>query len=133
MYSYHVHLSIESTPEDFGKKLIAYLDSFNSTYYGRDYRAGAALLRARRPYLVKNALTGLGLCGFCIGVCTLSFRIFRFRQNKKLPFQRVALFSLLFSDRVLHSDAFTIRAVGQEDFSDVVVPDVPAASKQQPN
>jgi hypothetical protein len=29
-------------------------DSFNSTYYGKDYRAGAALLRARRPYLFKN-------------------------------------------------------------------------------
>ncbi|RAO72693.1 uncharacterized protein BHQ10_008705 [Talaromyces amestolkiae] len=69
---------------------------FNSTYYGKDYRAGAALLRARRPYLVRNALTGLGLCGFVVGVY-----------------------------------AFTIRAVGQEDFSDVVVPSTPAASQQQ--
>ncbi|GMG06093.1 unnamed protein product [Aspergillus oryzae] len=43
---------------------------FNSTYYGKDYRAGAALLRARRPYLVKNALTGLGLVAFTISVCT---------------------------------------------------------------
>ena len=46
------------------------LDSFNSTYYGKDYRAGAALLRARRPYLFKNALTGFGLFAFSIGVCT---------------------------------------------------------------
>jgi cytochrome c oxidase assembly factor 3 len=69
---------------------------FNSSYYGKDYRAGAALLRARRPYLVKNALTGLTLCGFVVGVY-----------------------------------AFTIRAVGQEDFSDVVVPSAPAASQQQ--
>ncbi|GAT28960.1 hypothetical protein RIB2604_02701460 [Aspergillus luchuensis] len=53
---------------------------FNSTYYGKDYRAGAALLRARRPYLFKNALT----------------------------------------------DAYTIRAVGQDEFSDVKVPDEPA-------
>lgn len=44
--------------------------SFNSSYYGKDYRAGAALLRARRPYLLKNAVTGLSLCGICVGVCT---------------------------------------------------------------
>jgi hypothetical protein len=49
--------------------------SFNSTYYGKDYRAGAALLRARRPFLVKNALTGFGLFVFSIGVCTLFLEI----------------------------------------------------------
>ncbi|KAJ5728635.1 hypothetical protein N7540_008569 [Penicillium herquei] len=64
---------------------------FNSTYYGKDYRAGAALLRARRPYLFKNSLTGLGLIVFSITVY-----------------------------------AYTIRAVGQEEFSDVKVPDAPA-------
>ncbi|KAF3397804.1 hypothetical protein F1880_005656 [Penicillium rolfsii] len=64
---------------------------FNSTYYGKDYRAGAALLRARRPYLFKNALTGFGLFAFSIAVY-----------------------------------AYTIRAVGQEEFSDVKVPDAPA-------
>ncbi|KAL4902539.1 hypothetical protein BDW74DRAFT_180643 [Aspergillus multicolor] len=69
---------------------------FNSTYYGKDYRAGAALLRARRPYLVKNAVTGFGLCIFTIGVY-----------------------------------AYTLRAVGQEDFSDVQVPAAPAAAAPQ--
>ncbi|KAL1967116.1 hypothetical protein VTN77DRAFT_3407 [Rasamsonia byssochlamydoides] len=69
---------------------------FNSSYYGKDYRAGAALIRARRPYLFKNAVTGLGLCAFCIGVY-----------------------------------AYTIRAVGQEDFSDIKVPEAPAAPKQE--
>ncbi|KAL4888681.1 hypothetical protein BDV59DRAFT_188148 [Aspergillus ambiguus] len=64
---------------------------FNSTYYGKDYRAGAALLRARRPYLFKNALTGLGLVAFTISIY-----------------------------------AYTIRAVGQDEFSDVKVPDAPA-------
>ncbi|OQD78591.1 hypothetical protein PENDEC_c001G05410 [Penicillium decumbens] len=64
---------------------------FNSTYYGKDYRAGAALLRARRPYLLKNAVTGFGLFAFTITVY-----------------------------------AYTIRAVGQEEFSDVKVPDAPA-------
>ncbi|BCR90788.1 uncharacterized protein ACHE_60674A [Aspergillus chevalieri] len=69
---------------------------FNSTYYGKDYRAGAALLRARRPYLVKNAVTGLALCGITVGVYV-----------------------------------YTLRAVGQEDFSDVQVPDTPAEPKKQ--
>ncbi|EDN06120.1 predicted protein [Histoplasma mississippiense (nom. inval.)] len=61
---------------------------FKSSYYDKDYRAGAALIRARRPYLIKNAATGLALFGFCIGVY-----------------------------------AFTINAVGQDDFSDVKLPD----------
>ncbi|EPS25982.1 hypothetical protein POX_c04356 [Penicillium oxalicum] len=64
---------------------------FNSTYYGKDYRAGAALLRARRPYLFKNAVTGFSLFAFTIAVYS-----------------------------------YTIRAVGQEEFSDVKVPDAPA-------
>ncbi|KNA94778.1 hypothetical protein FOXG_17917, partial [Fusarium oxysporum f. sp. lycopersici 4287] len=33
----------------------------HSTYYDRRLRQGPALVRARRPYLVKNAVTGLGL------------------------------------------------------------------------
>ncbi|KAL2216347.1 hypothetical protein M432DRAFT_623870 [Thermoascus aurantiacus ATCC 26904] len=69
---------------------------FNSSYYGKDYRAGAALLRARRPYLFKNAVTGISLFAFCIGVY-----------------------------------AFTIRAVGQDDFSDVKVPDAPVVKQEQ--
>ena len=40
-----------------------------SSYYNPDYRTGAALLRARRPYLVKNTLTGVVIFGFAIGVC----------------------------------------------------------------
>ncbi|KAJ5825773.1 hypothetical protein N7474_002911 [Penicillium riverlandense] len=69
---------------------------FNSTYYGKDYRAGAALLRARRPYLFKNAVTGLGLVVCVAGIYT-----------------------------------YTLRAVGQEDFSDVKVPDAPVQSQSQ--
>ncbi|OQE31858.1 hypothetical protein PENSTE_c001G05032 [Penicillium steckii] len=69
---------------------------FNSTYYGKDYRAGAALLRARRPFLVKNAITGFGLFAFTIGVY-----------------------------------AYTIRAVGQEEFSDVQIPDTPAKPQSE--
>ncbi|KAF7544521.1 hypothetical protein G7Z17_g9881 [Cylindrodendrum hubeiense] len=33
----------------------------HSTYYDRRLRQGPALIRARRPYLVKNTVTGLGL------------------------------------------------------------------------
>jgi cytochrome c oxidase assembly factor 3 len=98
------------------------VNSFNSSYYGKDYRAGAALLRARRPYLVKNALTGLTLCGFVVGVCT--------SLSSLLTTGTTISFRSLRTDwRLL--DAFTIRAVGQEDFSDVVVPSAPAASQQQ--
>ncbi|KAE9373235.1 hypothetical protein N431DRAFT_465532 [Stipitochalara longipes BDJ] len=66
-----------------------------SSYYDKHYKQSAALIRARRPYLIKNAATGLGLFGFCIGVYW-----------------------------------FTIRAVSQDDFEDVKVPDAPAQSPQ---
>lgn len=39
-------------------------------YYDRSARQSAALIRARRPYLVKNAVTGLGVAGFALGVCS---------------------------------------------------------------
>jgi len=62
MYVWPIDLPIDNTD---------IFTSFNSTYYGKDYRAGAALLRARRPYLLKNAVTGFGLFAFTITVCTL--------------------------------------------------------------
>ncbi|KAF4990886.1 cytochrome oxidase assembly mitochondrial [Fusarium heterosporum] len=40
----------------------------HSTYYDRRLRQGPALVRARRPYLVKNAVTGLGLLGIVGGI-----------------------------------------------------------------
>ncbi|KAJ5600016.1 hypothetical protein N7450_001083 [Penicillium hetheringtonii] len=55
-----------------------------------------ALLRARRPFLVKNAITGFGLFAFTIGVY-----------------------------------AYTIRAVGQEEFSDVQIPDTPSKPQSE--
>jgi len=39
-----------------------------STYYDRRHRQGQALIRARRPYLFKNAVTGLGLILFAGGI-----------------------------------------------------------------
>ncbi|KAI0995737.1 hypothetical protein K3495_g12444 [Podosphaera aphanis] len=39
-----------------------------SSYYDKNYRQSAALIRARRPYIVKNALSGLALFAFTMGV-----------------------------------------------------------------
>ncbi|KAM3074831.1 hypothetical protein ACMFMG_008244 [Clarireedia jacksonii] len=61
-----------------------------SSYYDKNYKQSAALIRARRPYLVKNAITGASIFAFAIGVF-----------------------------------AFTLRAVAQDDFEDVQVPDTP--------
>ncbi|CAK7273026.1 hypothetical protein SEPCBS57363_005445 [Sporothrix epigloea] len=68
----------------------------HSSYYDRKLRQSPALIRARRPYLVKNTLVGLGITAFALGVY-----------------------------------AYTIRAVGQDDFDDVQVPASPQPSIQQ--
>lgn len=44
--------------------------SDHSSYYTRQNAQSAALLRARRPYLVKNAVAGVLLFGIAGGVCT---------------------------------------------------------------
>ncbi|KAF1826120.1 uncharacterized protein K489DRAFT_386580 [Dissoconium aciculare CBS 342.82] len=69
-----------------------------SSYYDQKNRPSASLYRARQPYLVKNAITGLCIFAFVAGVYT-----------------------------------FTIRAVGQDDFSDVTVPDAPVKPAQAPH
>ncbi|KAJ2903825.1 uncharacterized protein MKZ38_009300 [Zalerion maritima] len=61
------------------------------TYYGRKGQQQAALIRARRPYLVKNIVTGLSLLAFTGCVYAL-----------------------------------TISKIGQDEFDDVKVPDLPA-------
>ncbi|PSK55736.1 coiled-coil domain-containing protein 2 [Elsinoe australis] len=69
-----------------------------SSYYDKYNRPTAALQRARRPYLVKNAFTGLGVLGFAVGVYV-----------------------------------FTIKAVAQDDFEDVPIPDGPAPAAGAPH
>ncbi|KAI4150815.1 MAG: hypothetical protein LQ340_003885 [Diploschistes diacapsis] len=64
-----------------------------SSYYTKDYRQTAALIRARQPYLIKNIFTGLGLFAFAMSIYS-----------------------------------FTFYAVKQDDFSDVKVPEGPAAA-----
>ncbi|KAL2758825.1 hypothetical protein ACRALDRAFT_1092538 [Sodiomyces alcalophilus JCM 7366] len=61
-----------------------------SSYYDRNLRQGPALIRARKPYLVKNTVVGLGLTAIVGAVYW-----------------------------------YTLKAVGQDDFSDVKVPDAP--------
>ncbi|KAK6535524.1 hypothetical protein TWF694_001979 [Orbilia ellipsospora] len=39
-----------------------------SSYYNPDYRQGQSLIRARSPYLIKNALTGVGLVAFVVSI-----------------------------------------------------------------
>ncbi|ROV91811.1 hypothetical protein VSDG_06478 [Cytospora chrysosperma] len=70
----------------------------HSSYYTRQNAQSAALLRARRPYLVKNAITGLAVASIAVGVY-----------------------------------AYTITAVGQDEFEDVKVPDVPLQQAQEIN
>lgn len=41
-----------------------------SSYYEADYRQSAALIRARRPFLFRNIMTGTGIAMFAVGVCT---------------------------------------------------------------
>ncbi|MCJ1311785.1 hypothetical protein MMC25_005458 [Agyrium rufum] len=69
-----------------------------SSYYDKNYRATAALIRARQPYLVRNILAGSTLAAFAIGVF-----------------------------------AFTLKAVAQDDFSDVEIPDAPAQPAHTPS
>ncbi|CRK11142.1 hypothetical protein BN1723_009277 [Verticillium longisporum] len=66
-----------------------------SSYYDRHLRQGPALIRARKPYIVKNAVLGLGLWTIVGGVYW-----------------------------------YTLKAVGQDDFEDVKVPDAPREPQQ---
>ncbi|CCX34874.1 hypothetical protein FPQ18DRAFT_360234 [Pyronema domesticum] len=61
-----------------------------NSYYDADMRQGQSMIRARRPFVVKNALTGLAIAGFTACVY-----------------------------------AYTIRAVAQDNFEDVPIPDAP--------
>lgn len=46
------------------------IDRFpRSSYYDSDYRQSAALLRARKPYLIPNIIGGVTVVAFTLGVC----------------------------------------------------------------
>ncbi|KAK3341241.1 hypothetical protein B0T25DRAFT_573644 [Lasiosphaeria hispida] len=40
----------------------------HSTYYDRNRRQSPALIRARRPYLVKNTLLGASILALTVGI-----------------------------------------------------------------
>ncbi len=42
----------------------------SASYYDARNRPGASLYRARQPYLIKNAVTGVVIVAFVAGVCT---------------------------------------------------------------
>ncbi|KAI1170534.1 hypothetical protein F4777DRAFT_107556 [Nemania sp. FL0916] len=66
----------------------------SSSYYER-HRQTPALIRARKPYLLKNAIVGTLVTSVAVGVYI-----------------------------------YTIRAIGQDDFEDVKVPDAPTKPSQ---
>ncbi|KAI0597767.1 hypothetical protein F4775DRAFT_593001 [Biscogniauxia sp. FL1348] len=68
----------------------------SSSYYDRQFRQTPALIRARRPYLFKNAVVGSAVAAFTIGVYI-----------------------------------YTIRAIGQDEFEDVKVPDAPSTPSKK--
>jgi cytochrome c oxidase assembly factor 3 len=74
-------------------------------------RASPALLRARAPYIVKNAITGTAVCALVISICKLQI-LTRVVQG------------------LTDSDAYTIKAISQDEFEDVVVPDEPIKRPQ---
>ncbi|KAI0025376.1 hypothetical protein F4780DRAFT_774844 [Xylariomycetidae sp. FL0641] len=80
-------LSSDQHPELFG------FDHLfgKSSYYDRQFRQSPALIRARRPYLFKNAVVGTAIASIAVGVYI-----------------------------------YTIKAIGQDEFEDVKVPEAPA-------
>lgn len=66
-----------------------------SSYYDKNNRQAAALMRARRPYLIKNIVTGLSLFSLTVGIYI-----------------------------------YTIKAISQDNFEDVKVPDAPIQTSQ---
>ncbi|EMR72370.1 hypothetical protein UCREL1_579 [Eutypa lata UCREL1] len=46
----------------------------SSSYYERAHRQSPALIRARRPYLYKNAVLGSAIAAFALGVYVYTIR-----------------------------------------------------------
>jgi len=69
-------------------------------------RASPALLRARAPYILKNTISGVAICALVVGICTLHVP----------PIHDLGSHCI---------DSYTINAISQDEFEDVVVPDKP--------
>ncbi|EPE09257.1 hypothetical protein F503_07033 [Ophiostoma piceae UAMH 11346] len=94
----------------------------HSSYYDRRMRQSPALIRARRPYLVKNAVLGLGITAVAVGVSDRSEEARSARRGWATYREHTAN----------NADAYTITIVGQDDFSDVKVPTEPPTSAPTP-
>ena len=121
------------------KRLLTICSVEHSSYYDRRMRQSPALIRARRPYLVKNAVLGLGITAVAVGVCT-------YRRGGRLPVVQkrggetggrvedagCQTLPAIYKHTANIADAYTITVVGQDDFSDVKVPTEPQPSAQTP-
>ncbi|KAI1660879.1 hypothetical protein F4813DRAFT_266581 [Daldinia decipiens] len=47
----------------------------SSSYYDRRFRQSPALIRARRPYLFKNAVVGSAVAAFAVGVYVYTINV----------------------------------------------------------
>jgi cytochrome c oxidase assembly factor 3, fungi type len=74
---------------------------------------GSSLIRARRPFVFKNAVVGITLASFAVTMCKRRLR--RTQQSSSNP----------------NIDFMTMRLVGQDNFDDVKVPDAPVAKRSQ--
>ncbi|KAI9788446.1 MAG: hypothetical protein M1816_006882 [Peltula sp. TS41687] len=104
-----------------------------SSYYDKDYKQSAALIRARRPYLVKNALTGMGIFAFTIGVCMKALSTFCGSCIVGLAEWWIGVDWAEADLDGKQLDAYTIHAISQDDFEDVPIPDAPTQPAKTPN
>lgn len=103
-----------------------------NSYYDDRMRQGASLVRARRPYIVPNALTGIGLFAFVISVC---------QSPPSRPYLMGDSLSWhSSSDCTCHrriadgcqTDSYTIKVIAQDEFEDVPVPPAEPALRSPP-
>lgn len=116
------------------------------SYYDKHYRMSPALIRARQPFLIKNIITGLGLFSITVGICqsssitttttttssssSFSSLLLNPCHKPSAPFGTHIIYThKLERSRKLTSgeyiDIWTIKAIGQDDFSDLDMPDPP--------
>ncbi|KAL8694573.1 MAG: hypothetical protein Q9224_003546 [Gallowayella concinna] len=51
------------------------MEIIRSTYWTKDNKKGAALIRARQPYLVKNIVTGIALTTIVISIYAYTIKV----------------------------------------------------------
>lgn len=93
---------------------MAILPGTGSYHNPRGFGVSEALKRARSPHRLGNVAIGVTLTAFIVSVCTSSLFL-----------------SIIRHDRADVVDSYSISAVKQDDFSDVVLsPTLPSSSMQ---